>query len=96
MRAFSPGATSSIAVSGTTGRVIVGNRNGATQVRIYNSGANCFIKAGDSTVEATTSDLPVPSGSVEVLTFAPGADGALYIAAIGTSGTIYFTIGEGV
>lgn len=100
VRPFSGGKTTKITVGASTARVLVGNRNGPTQVRICNLGtAPAWIKAGDVTVEATTSDIPIPgNGFTEVQTFSPGEDGTLYIAAIaaGATGDIHFTIGEGV
>jgi hypothetical protein len=99
-RAFSPsGQTASITVGAASGRVLVCNRNGAQSVRIVNAGtATVWIEAGGSAVTAAVTDLPILAGTVEVLTFNPGDNGALYIAAIaaGATGVIYFTPGDGV
>lgn len=100
IRAFAPsGETASITVGAASARVLVGRRDGAQAVRIVNDGtATVWIEAGDSGVVAAATDLPILAGTVEVLTFSPGSDGSLYIAAIaaGATGTISFTPGSGV
>lgn len=100
-RSFAPSSeTVNINVSGTSQRVFVGSRNSPISVRIMNNGtATVWISGGDVTVTATTtSGVPVGPGVHEVLTFSPGQDGKLYIAAIaaGATGRIYFTQGSGV
>lgn len=99
MRAFKPTtwATASLSVTTTTGSAALTDEPTTAdfQVRIYNAGtATVFIKAGASTVTAATTDLPVPSGAIEVLT----VRGVTHIAGITSSGTatIYFTVGGGV
>lgn len=102
VRSFSPAArgTVNINVSGSSQRVLVGKRNSPISVRIMNNGtATVWISGGDVTVTAsTTTSAPVGPGVHEVLTFSPGKDGKLYVAAIaaGATGRIYFTEGEGL
>jgi hypothetical protein len=70
--------------------------SGLSQVRIMNNGsATVWIIFGtDNTVVATTSNLPIASGSAEVLSV-PGPVWVAAIAAAAT-GVIYFTPGEGI
>jgi hypothetical protein len=102
VRSFSPAKdnTVNINVSGSSQRVLVAKRNSPISVRIMNDGtATVWINGGDATVTATTTTgAPVGPGVHEVLTFSPGQDGKLYIAAIaaGATGRIYFTEGEGI
>jgi|GEM_PF-3868611 len=102
VRSFSPAKdnTVNINVSGSSQRVLVAKRNSPISVRIMNNGtATAWINGGDATVTATTTTgVPVGPGVHEVLTFSPGKDGKLYIAAIaaGATGRIYFTEGEGI
>lgn len=101
-RSFSPvtAGTVNINVSGTSQSVFVENRNSPITVRIVNNGtATVWINSGSSTVAATTATgFPVGPGVHEVLTFSPGTNGDLYIAAIaaGATGNIYFTPGVGL
>lgn len=102
-RAFLPvsGSTVSIDVAATSSavKVAAGGYHTEVDVRIANSGtATVWIKRGDATAAATTSDMPVLAGVTEVLRFRIQADGTLYLAAIAASGTgkIYFTLGEGI
>jgi hypothetical protein len=102
VRSFSPAKdnTVNINVSGSSQRVLVAKRNSPISVRIMNNGtATVWVNGGDVTVTATTTTgVPVGPGVHEVLTFSPGQDGKLYIAAIaaGATGRIYFTEGEGI
>ena len=100
MNAFAPGSTTStITVAATTALVELPARRGAFQLRICNLGTEtAWISWGDGTVEATTSDYPVPgNGFTEVITINPDTS-APYIAAIaaGATGDISFTIGGGI
>ena len=91
----SSGATVSLAVTGTTGRVAVPTDAYNTSVRLYNSGTVAvFVNCGDVTVVATTAaGMPIAPGTVEVLGCGKG-----YIAGIsaGTAATLYLTPGAGI
>lgn len=90
---FSPIATASLAVTTSTGRVALAAD--ASSVRLYNAGtATAFVKFGDSSITAATTNMPIPAGVVE--TFRPPG-GATHVAAITSSGTatLYVTSGEG-
>jgi hypothetical protein len=66
-----------------------------TQVRVYNAGSvTAFILFGTSGVTATTGNMPVPAGAVEVLSVPEGTTHVATITASGTA-TVYFTAGEG-
>lgn len=91
-KVFGPsGATTSLAATTTTSRVALPSRN----LRIHNGGSNTvFVRFGDSTINATTTDgMPIPGGAVEVFNH----HGATHLAAIfaSGSGTVYLTPGEG-
>jgi hypothetical protein len=98
---FTPSGTVSLSVTGTTGSVRLSSPN-PVSVRIYNAGsATIFFKAGPASVEATTSDTPIPSGAIEVFNLTPMVDtagGCSHIAAITASSTAtaYFTVGSGI
>lgn len=102
VRSFFPttDGTAHIDATGTSANVKVAvGSTGPIQVRLYNAGTDpVFIRPGsDSTVVATTSDMPVAPGSVEVITLDIPEGGSLWIAAITASGaTIYFTVGAGI
>lgn len=65
------------------------------QVRVYNAGgATVFVLFGTSGATATTGNMPVPSGAVEVFSVPEGTTHAATITSSGT-GTIYFTTGLG-
>lgn len=94
------GATVNIDVSSSSQKVDLANGNGAFPVRVMNDGtATAWIKFGITTsLTATTSaDIPIPAGAIEVLTVPP-LGGAAFVAAIaaGSTGTIYFTPGQGI
>lgn len=100
-RSFSPSRiTANISVSASSQRVFLDTRNGPVTVRVMNDGtATVWIQGGDSTVTASTStSLPIGPGVHEVMTFSPGQNGQLWIAAIaaGSTGSIYFTEGAGL
>jgi hypothetical protein len=90
---FTPIATVSLAVTTTTGRVaLVGD---ASTVRLYNAGtATAFVKFGDSSITAATTNMPIPAGAIEAFR-PPGS--STHLAAITSSGTatLYATSGEG-
>ena len=69
--------------------------NEAAHVRLYNPGPSLlFVRFGDETVTASTADLPLPAGAVEVL----DATGASHVDAVTASGatTLYATCGKGM
>lgn len=91
---FAPlGSTSVVAPSGSTGRTRL---TGGSAVRICNSGTvSVFIKFGNSGVVATTSDMEIPAGVVEIFLLPPSAEFIAYITA-GAAGALNMTTGEGV
>src|SRR5687768_12304299 len=100
-RAFKPllGSTVSLAVTTTSARVALTSapKNATYQLRLYNAGASTVhLTVGTSSATATTSNLPLPAGAIEVLTF-ENRDNAAQdnLAAITASGTatLYATIG---
>lgn len=98
---WKPAGTVSRTVSATTARVALSKTGSAGKVRVYATPtgaaappAEIFIKFGDVTVEAATTDMPLPVGMVEVLDAGEHA----YIAAIAATGkdcTLYITGGDG-
>lgn len=103
MKAFTPidAATATRAVTATTARVAFSKPPlGEFQARLHNAGgATVFFRVGDSTVEAATTDIPIPAGAVEIITVKNlDADPDTHIAAITASGTatLYITTGEGI
>src|SRR6185312_8418254 len=96
-QAFAPldGSTVTISVSASSQSVLLAKDG---PVRMMNNGtATVWVRCGSSGVTASTSDIPVPSGAVEVLSF-NHPNGPLYCAAIaaGSTGNIYFTPGIGI
>ena len=93
MNPFTPGATVSRTVSGASANVALNNA-GAMQVMVTSLAANeiAFIKPGTSAITAALTDTPILPGTVQVFTVPPGTT---HMAAIGTSGTLYFTSGDG-
>jgi FlaG/FlaF family flagellin (archaellin) len=100
--AFCPLAdlTVNIDVSSSSARVLLDATNPSQDIRICNDGtATVWIKFGDATVTADVSnDIPVPAGAIEVLHGRNNGSGGLYVAAIaaGSTGKIYFSVGEGI
>lgn len=91
---FSPGATVSRSVTGTTARVALPTSYG-NQIMVTSASGNsiAFIKFGDATIEAAVTDTPILPGTVQVFTVQPSMTN---VAAIGTTGTtLYFTSGDG-
>lgn len=90
---FTPGTTSNMTASSVSANVAISAN--APSLVISNEGAvTVYVKFGaDSTVVATTSDLPILAGSVQVF----GKGGASYVAAVTASSTakVYFTPGYG-
>ncbi|WP_200672507.1 hypothetical protein [Methylorubrum rhodesianum] len=67
----------------------------AAHVRLHNSDPSMlFVRFGDAAVSATTADLPLPVGAVEVL----DATGASHVDAVTASGAslLYATCGKGM
>jgi hypothetical protein len=87
--------TVSINVGASSANVQVTTGTGLTQVRVMNNGtATTWLRFGtDNTVAATTSNLPVGPGTIEVFS----VPAPVWVAAIaaGSTGLIYFTPGEG-
>ena len=92
MNPFSiPNAAVSLAVTSATERVALAGTG--MQVRICNvGGAECFVMHGDVTVEATTSNMSVPAGAIEVFTIPLTST---HIAAITASGTTTLRLARG-
>lgn len=91
---FCPGLTATLAVSNTTGRVALAKPNGA-QVHITTLAADaaCYIKFGDVTVVATTSDMRINPGATHILTV-PAA--ATHVAAITAASTAALSVTSGI
>ena len=88
---FLPGATTSVAAGTSSGTAAVDP--GAAQVRLHNAGsATVFVVFG---AVATTSDMPLPAGAIEVLSKPAGVTTVAAITASGTA-TLYVTSGVGV
>jgi hypothetical protein len=92
--------TANINVGSSTASVKIGDISDPIQVRVMNNGtATVWIKFGDSTVTAdTTNDIPIAPGYTGGFTVNPVAGGQLWAAAIaaGATGRIYFTPGVGI
>ena len=105
MNSFHPirDATVSLSATTSTGRVALGGtpRTGPFQVRVKNAagGADASVRFGDGTVAATSADLSIPAGGVEVFTLRNlDTSPTTYVAAITATGTatLTFTTGEGL
>ena len=104
MQPFHPVVGSTVSISATTSSSAVALNSqpniGRFHLRIFNAGsATVFITRGTSTVAATTSSYPIPSGAIEVITINNAdASPVTHVAAITASGTatVYFTVGWGV
>jgi hypothetical protein len=96
---FTPlGVTVAISVTTTTasGEITTMNDASGKDLRIYNAGsATAFLDFGSSGIVATTADMPVPSGAVEVISVGPGVTHVAAITASGTA-TLYITAGRGI
>lgn len=97
MNAFrgATGKTVNIAATTANARVQVTSDTGIGSYRVRNAGTvDVFFREGDVTsVASVTTDMSIPAGAIEVLTF-----GSTHVAAITASGsaTIYITPGDGV
>jgi hypothetical protein len=104
MKLFAPQATTTQAATtaASTAKLIPGTRGqgGAYAVRIYNDGTTLgYIAFGDSSVAATTSDLPIPSALPCGFTIAnPAKSPATHFSVIMASGTATFSVttGDGI
>lgn len=104
MNPFHPIPNSTVSISATTTSANVALQkvpSGKFHLRIHNAGPSTifFNRGPDSTIAATTSNMPVPSGAVEVITINnTDASPVNYVAAITASSTatVYFTLGWGV
>lgn len=99
------GATVSLAVTSVSARVLLGGQpvqpGQRFQVRLYNGGPDtAFFRFDDKNGVATTADIPIPSGAIEVMSFTVpyGVVDGVYAVAITASGTaaLYFTTGVGI
>lgn len=102
INAFAPYEATTVSIAATTssGQVALPARatNGQDHIRVYNSGTTtAFIKQGTSSsvVAATTTDVPIPGGGVEIFSCPAGITNVAAIMASST-GTIYFTLGKGI
>lgn len=94
LKTFAPaGATVSATAGTTSARLTLDQFSSVVRMRQAGT-AECYIKFGDSTVVATTADMPVASGSTELFT----KGSTTHVAFITSSGTalISFTNGEGL
>lgn len=103
MRPFRPAFGSTKKIDAGLSSIAVdlaGTRSGEYQVRVFNAGpAVAFVAPGDKDVTASTADLPIPSGAIEVLTVRNlPSDPETHFAAVtaGTAAAVYFTLGEGI
>ena len=103
MKPFTPvdDATASVAATTTSDRAALKQQpTGGHQLRLYNAGASTvFWAVGNSAVTAALTDIPLPSGAIEVVTLANGTSGAAtHVAAITQAGTatLYATTGQGL
>jgi hypothetical protein len=90
---FAPGATAPVSVSGTSARVAI--PSGGTQLSVlHNLASFVFMKFGDSSVTASTTDTPVEPGISRGFTKPGGVTHVAFITSSAT-GTVYVTAGEG-
>jgi len=88
---FVIGPTATLSATTSSSRVQMGSAG--AQIRIASPSANAivYIAFGDSSVVATTSDMPLLPGTVEMFTIVPGQ----YIAGITASGSATLSITSG-
>lgn len=94
---FSPVETKTIAATSTSGSATftAGTSATAKQCRVVNLGSStAFIRFTTGASTAVTTDMPIPTGAVEVFNKG-GADTVSAVCASGTTATLYFTTGEG-
>ena len=82
-----------LAISGSTNRIAL--PAGYSTFRLHNRGTgDAFLVTGGSTIEATASDTghtTLGPGCIEVLTIESPIAGTVYLAGIGTDGSINIT-----
>lgn len=88
---FTPATTVSRTVSASTARVSLPLVQ-HNQIMVTGGSAISFIKFGDVTVEAALTDIPILPSIKYVFSISPSST---HVAAIGTAGTVYFTVGNG-
>ena len=103
MNSFHPvdGATVVVSASTSSARAALAKQpTGAHQVRLANgSGQVAYYRIGDAAVAATTSDILLPNGAVEVITVLnPERSPETYVAVILAAGTgnVHVTTGYGL
>lgn len=90
---FAAGLTVSLPASTNSASTPLASGTGACQ-RLYNAvTTTAFLRFGTGPLVATTADMPLPPGAVEIQTVPPGSVMAA-ITATGTA-TVYATAGEG-
>ena len=83
-----PGTAQQIAVTGTTAHQTTAFASDTVAIAVYTT-QDCFIRTGNSSVVAATTDHFLPAGFYTTLAL----KGDIYLAAIsnGTNGTIYLS-----
>ncbi len=92
---FTPGPTISFTL-GATQTISLGTgagTSGTPQVVLSNGSTICFIKFGSSSVTAAVTDFPILANATVCLTPPVGTTS---LAAVGTAGTLYATVGHGL
>ena len=93
MPPFTPGPTVTLAATATSGRVAIPLNAGS--VRLANPGASVvFVRFGDGTVAATTSDMPILPGTAEAFSVG-GVSHVAGICSAGQSSDLAVTGGGG-
>ena len=91
---FVPNKANTVSISATTSTNRVALSGAGKAVRIYNSGATpVFLQIGDSTVVATTSNMPLAAGATENFGINKNITHIAAITGTGTT-TVYITRGE--
>jgi hypothetical protein len=101
--AFMPVDSATVAVSVTTSSQLAAIKSrptGAFQLRLHNALAGVvFYRVGDSNVQATSGDVPLPAGAVEVITVKNSdsrPDTHIAFIAGSGSGSAYASTGNGI
>lgn len=94
-------ATASVSVTtSSAASLIKADPEGSFQLRLYNAGtATVFYAVGGASVTAAVTDVPLPSGAIEVITVQnPQSSPVTHIAAITASSTatLYASTGFGI